>query len=103
MKTMVVDFVIVYLSRKIYQFTEQLYGRIIIRKITYNETVTNSNPQFEKPMSMPLARPDGDIAFSDVLQSMWMRDIPVVRRYKTRITQDRENLNTKWQLTISSG
>lgn len=50
------------------------------RENTYKETVTSSSPQFENPISMPLAKPDGDIFLNDVRQSMWTLDLPVKSR-----------------------
>lgn len=72
----VVDLVIVYLGEQ----SILVGNQFSMKYVTYKETVTSSSPQFENPMSMPLANPDGDIFFSDVLQSMWIRDLPVKSR-----------------------
>lgn len=79
MNTIVVDFVIVYL--RIIRVPD--IKKCITPnkpKITYNEMVTSPRPQLEKPMSMPLAIPVGDIVCMDVRQSMLMRDLPVTKR-----------------------
>lgn len=51
---------------------------------TYNDIVTKASPQFEKPMSRPLARPLGEIFSSDVFQSMYTRGLPVISRFMSR-------------------
>lgn len=92
MNTIVVDLVIVYLWMMSIFTIGFAFGCYVK---TYSETVTNSSPQLENPMSIPDARPDGDIVLNDVLQSMWTRDLPVISRYATRIEHDSRNFNTK--------
>ena len=57
--------------------------------------VTNSRPQFEKPMSKPEAIPVGATFFSDFFQSICARDLPVKHLYKQRIIADMTSLKNK--------
>lgn len=63
---------------------------------TNSEIVTNSSPQFEKPISMPAATPVGANFLNDFLQSMCTRDFPVKTRYVVRTAPAMTSFNTKW-------
>lgn len=63
---------------------------------TNSDIVTNSNPQLEKPISMPAATPVGANFLNDFLQSMCTRDFPVKQRYVVRTAPAMTSFNTKW-------
>ena len=67
--------------------------------IVYSDIGTNFKPQFEKPMSMPLAKPVGATFCTLVLKSMSILDLPVTSRYTIRIAIEQNSFITKWHNT----
>lgn len=76
---------------KIFHLTQTFMQKLL----TYNDIVTNANPQLENPISKPDAKPDGEIFSNDVLQSMCTRDLPVNNRYINRTSPASNNLIIK--------
>lgn len=70
---------------------------------SYRDTVTNSNPQLENPISIPAATPVGANFSNDFLQSICTRGLPVRHIYVIRINAAMTSFRTKWYNTTERG
>lgn len=70
---------------------------------THSEIVTNSSPQFEKPMSIPATTPVGASFLNDFFHSMCTRDLPVKHLYRIRMMAEMTSFNIKWYNTTVNG
>lgn len=71
--------------------------------IVYREIVTSSRPQFEKPTSIPLARPVGATDLRQVMKGRRSCGVPVIMNSIARTNTDSIHFIIKWYITTVKG
>jgi hypothetical protein len=105
MNIMDVDFVMVYLKKEkqylkqFHSINNKMYGIVN----TYNETVTNSKPQLEKAMSIPLTKPMGTTFRMRLGQFTLTLCLPFQHCHKLRHMAATRNLINRWHITTRGG